>query len=279
VQQIVNKGLFFNCRQPALRDIRVRKALTLLFDAKTMQRLYFHDRYFVFNHFFSAVSMQAKGLPDVRTRELLMPFKKDLSSEVFSESVDEEMDFKFKVRKALEFLKEAGWAMQAGLMQSIKTGEPLQFEIAYHIKDHEKHLVFYKQTLKRAGIEAHLSFLDPSRFVHKINEGQFDLAFKRIPLVLQRGDEQLMSWPSMFASVEGLSQVVTHLIQAMNQAVSMVDFQFLAQALDRVLIKSYVLLPDLTRDMEFVAYKKVLKHRPITHLRGSDLREWWSEKP
>ncbi len=67
--------LVFNTRRPVFSDIRVRQALTLLFDFEWINRNYFFGLYARAAGFFAGSELSAYGRPaDERERELLKPF-------------------------------------------------------------------------------------------------------------------------------------------------------------------------------------------------------------
>jgi peptide/nickel transport system substrate-binding protein len=67
--------LVFNTRRPVFADIRVRQALTLLFDFEWINRNYFFGLYARTASFFAGSELSAYGRPaDERERELLTPF-------------------------------------------------------------------------------------------------------------------------------------------------------------------------------------------------------------
>ncbi len=82
IRQTVKTGLprpseffVFNTRRPVFSDIRVRRALTLLFDFEWINHNYFFDLYQRDGGFFAGSELSAYGRPaDAHERELLKPF-------------------------------------------------------------------------------------------------------------------------------------------------------------------------------------------------------------
>src|SRR2546430_4435152 len=75
--------LVFNTRRPVFSDIRVRKALTLLFDFEWINKNYFFGLYGRTASFFagSALSAYARE-PEARERELLKPYNAHISPDI-----------------------------------------------------------------------------------------------------------------------------------------------------------------------------------------------------
>ena len=67
--------LVFNTRRPLFSDVRVRRALTLLFDFEWINRNYFFGLYTRAGGFFAGSELSAYGrAADARERELLKPY-------------------------------------------------------------------------------------------------------------------------------------------------------------------------------------------------------------
>src|SRR6201999_2762205 len=73
----------FNTRRPLFSDVRVRRALTLLFDFEWINHNYFFDLYARSGGFFAGSELSAYQRPaDDRERELLKPFGADIAPDV-----------------------------------------------------------------------------------------------------------------------------------------------------------------------------------------------------
>jgi hypothetical protein len=79
--------LVFNTRRPVFSDIRVRQALTLLFDFEWINRNYFFGLYARSASFFAGSELSAYGrAADARERELLEPFATHIRPDIFDGS-------------------------------------------------------------------------------------------------------------------------------------------------------------------------------------------------
>src|SRR5260370_8380746 len=75
--------LVFNTRRPVFSDIRVRKALTLLFDFEWINKNYFFGLYGRTASFFAGSELSPYGrVADDRERELLKPSAPHLAPEI-----------------------------------------------------------------------------------------------------------------------------------------------------------------------------------------------------
>src|SRR2546423_9486677 len=79
--------LVFNTRRPIFSDIRVRQALTLLFDFEWINRNYFFGLYARSAGFFAGSELSAYGRPaDERERELLKQFTEHIRPDILDGS-------------------------------------------------------------------------------------------------------------------------------------------------------------------------------------------------
>ena len=79
--------LVFNTRRPVFSDIRVRQALTLLFDFEWINRNYFFGLYARSASFFAGSELSAYARPaDERERELLKPFAAQIPPDILDGS-------------------------------------------------------------------------------------------------------------------------------------------------------------------------------------------------
>src|ERR1700679_1929011 len=105
----------FNTRRPVFSDIRVRKAVTLLFDFEWINRNYFFGLYSRAGGYFAGSELSAYGRPaDDRERELLKPFASHIAADILDGSyrlpvTDGSGRDRATLRSALTLLSQAGY--------------------------------------------------------------------------------------------------------------------------------------------------------------------------
>jgi len=162
--------LVFNTRRPVFSDIRVRQALTQLFDFEWINRNYFFGLYARSAGFFAGSELSAYARPaDERERELLKPFAARIPQDILEGSyrlpvTDGSGRDRTTLRSALTLLSEAGYELDGTVLRQRTTKAPLTFEILVTTRDQERIALAYQRDLKRAGIEASVRAVDAVQF-------------------------------------------------------------------------------------------------------------------
>src|SRR3954462_11673387 len=147
--------LVFNTRRPLFSDIRVRRALTLLFDFEWINRNYFFGLYTRAGGFFAGSELSAYGpAADDRERELLKPYLAHIPPDILDGSfrlpvTDGSGRDRAALRAALALLSEAGYALDGTVLRQRMTKAPLTFEILVTTRDQERIALAYQRDLKR----------------------------------------------------------------------------------------------------------------------------------
>jgi microcin C transport system substrate-binding protein len=141
-------GFAINTRRKPIDDIRVRKALTLLFNrALIIEKIYLNE-YLPMNSYYSGTVYENPNNP----KNLYNP--------------DE----------ALRLLAEAGWKGRDSQGRLTKDGRPLELELLYPDKGSEIYLTVYQEDLRKVGITLNLRLVTFETQFKLMNQRQFDLA-------------------------------------------------------------------------------------------------------
>src|SRR5882672_7741324 len=115
--------LVFNTRRPVFSDIRVRRALTLLFDFEWINRSYFFGLYARTASFFAGSELSAWGrAADDRERVLLEPFASHMPADILDGSYrlpvgDGSGRDRATLRSALTLLSQAGYDLDGTVLR------------------------------------------------------------------------------------------------------------------------------------------------------------------
>ena len=141
-------GLAINMLRPPLDDIRVRKALQLLFNNDLMiEKL-------CYNEYVPLSSFHQGGL--------------------YANPANEPT--RYDPREAVRLLKEAGWTETNRELYRVKNGREMKLEVLYVYDSSEKFLTPFQEDCRKAGIRIELKRLTESAHFKAVHNKEFDLA-------------------------------------------------------------------------------------------------------
>ena len=283
--------LVFNTRRPLFSDIRVRKALTLLFDFEWINKNYFFGLYGRTASFYAGSELSAYGRePDARERELLKPYASHIAPDILDGSyrlpvTDGSGRDRATLRSALTLLSEAGYDLDGTVLRQRTTKTPLTFEILATTRDQERIALAYARDLKRAGIEATVRAVDPVQFDQRRLGYEFDMIQIRWDQSLSPGNEQSFYWGSEAADIPGTRNymgakdpAIDALIAAMLEARERSPFMSAVRALDRALMSGFYGIPVFNVPEQWIARWNRIERPTATALTGYLPETWW-QKP
>jgi peptide/nickel transport system substrate-binding protein len=280
--------LVFNTRHPIFADIRVRQALTLLFDFEWINRDYFFGLYARSAGFFAGSELSAYGrAPDDRERELLKPFASDIPSDILDGSYrlpvsDGSGRDRATLRSALTLLSQAGYDLDGAVLRQRSTRMPLTFEILVTTRDQERIALAYLRDLKRAGIEATVRAVDGVQFEQRRLGYDFDMIQNRWDQSLSPGNEQWFYWGSRAADSQGTRNymgakdlAIDDTIEAVLEARGHPAFVSAVRALDRALMAGFYAIPLFSLQEQWIARWNRIERPAATALTGYLPETWW----
>jgi peptide/nickel transport system substrate-binding protein len=283
--------LVFNTRRSMFSDIKVRQALTLLFDFEWINRNYFFGLYTRSPGYFAGSELSAFGRPaDDRERELLKPFASHIEPDILDGSYrlpvsDGSGRDRSTLRSALGLLSQAGYDLDGTVLRQRETKAPLRFEILVTTRDHERIALAYQRDLKRAGIEASVRVVDPVQFDQRRLAFEFDMIPSRWDQSLSPGNEQSFYWGSEAADLQGTRNymgakdpAIDALIASMLEARERTAFVSSVRALDRTLMSGFYAIPLFNVGEQWIARWNRIERPDATALTGYLPETWW-QKP
>jgi len=281
--------LVFNTRRPVFADIRVRQALTLLFDFEWINRNYFFGLYARTASFFAGSELSAYTRPaDERERELLKPFTAQIPPDILDGTyrlpvTDGSGRDRATLRNALTLLSAAGYDLDGTVLRQRSTKTPLVFEILVTTRDQERIALAYQRDLKRAGIEASVRAVDPVQFDQRRLGYEFDMLQNRWDQSLSPGNEQSFYWGSQAADIPGTRNymgakepAIDALIAALLEAREHPPFVSAVRALDRVLMSGFYAIPVFNVQEQWIARWNRIERPAATALTGYLPETWWN---
>jgi len=283
--------LVFNTRRPVFSDIRVRQALTLLFDFEWINRNYFFGLYARSAGFFAGSELSAYGRPaDDRERALLKPFPGRVPPDILDGSyrlpvTDGSGRDRTTLRSALKLLSEAGYELDGAVLRQRTTKIPFTFEILATTRDQERIALAYQRDLKRAGINVSVRAVDPVQFDQRRLAYEFDMLQNRLDQSLSPGNEQSFYFGSQAADIPGTRNymgakepAIDAMIAVLLEARERPEFVSAVRALDRVLMSGFYAIPVFNmRDQWIARWNRI--ERPVATALTGYLPETWWRKP
>ncbi len=256
-------GFAFNTRRQIFADVRVREALTMLFDFEWANANLFSGAYRRTYGYYSGSELSSQGSPaDERERAVLgdAKLRPDMLDGSYKLPVSDGSGRDRKLlRKAVSLLAEAGWTVkETGLVDA--EGKPFAFTISVQNKDQEKIALHFQRTLKQIGIEAEVRTVDSAQYASLQRSYDYDMIPATWFNSLSPGNEQVFYYGSEGRSVEGTRNypgiadpAVDRAIAAMLDARTREDFVAAVRAEDRLLVAGFYIVPFYDAGGQWVA--------------------------
>ncbi|WP_417691896.1 extracellular solute-binding protein [Roseibium sp.] len=283
------QGLAFNTREPKFEDVRVRRALSMLFDFEWVNKNIYFGLYTRTAGYWDGSILSAIGRPaDEREQALLAPFADAVQPEVMngtwrpSQADGSGRDRKV-LRAAMGIFKDAGYALKDKKLVNTASGEPLAFEILTKNEDEEKLALAYKRSLTLLGIDVSVRNVDPAQFEDRRISRNFDMVFNTWTASLSPGSEQYGRWSSAAAEAEGSFNIVgasdpaiDALIDAIVAARTQDEFVSAVRAFDRLLISGAYAVPLYHVGEEWLGRWGRVQGPDESPLYGHQYDSWWA---
>ncbi len=283
------RSLIFNTRRDLFGDRKVREALQYAFDFEWLNKNLFHDAFRRISSFFPNAELAASGSPEGGERALLEKYKDKLPPETFGPVWTPPVTdgsgppgMRDNLKKAAEFLKEAGWIVKNNTLVSAKDGRKFSFEILLNDPNDEKVALAFSRNLKRLGIEAKIRTVDSAQFTGRLEKFDYDMVMYQWVNSLSPGNEQMNYWSQAAADREGSRNyagvrdpVIDELADGIARAPDRESLVARARALDRVLGWGFYTIPLYYLGRDLVAHDPAVAHSEKMPLYGMVLETWW----
>jgi peptide/nickel transport system substrate-binding protein len=280
--------LVFNTRRPQCADVRVREALTLLFDFEWINRNYFFGLYRHSASYFPGSELSASTLPENdRERALLAPFASEVRPDIADGSFrlpvsDASGRDRETLRRAISLLNDAGYQLVSNVLTRRSDGRPFTFEILVSTRDQERIALSFTRDLKRAGITPTVRVVDSVQFDQRRLAFDFDMIENRWDQSLSPGNEQYFYFGAKAADNQGTrnymgvkSAGVDAMIGAMLETRERSDFVASVRALDRILMSGFYTIPVFNVPEQWVARWSRIGRPRRSALIGYLPETWW----
>ena len=279
------QAIFFNTRRADLQDIRVRQALSILFNFEWLNRSLFNQAYQRAQSYYPNSPFSASELPNAAELVLLNQVREHLPEQLFSEPFQLSITAgaglpRATLGQALQLLAEAGWSNDGSGLKNAQ-GKQLSLEIMLVNPSLERILQSYVNNLRLVGVNARLRTVDRAQFKQRLDRYQYDLTLLTLPQTLSPGLEQWLYFHSSQAQVVGSKNyagiqdpAVDWLLESLLAAKTREQQINATRALDRVLLWKHYAIPNWYINQHRLAYKNRFEFVTIPPY-AIGLNTWW----
>jgi peptide/nickel transport system substrate-binding protein len=282
-------GFLFNTRLPKFSDVRVRRALAMLYDFEWANKNIFDGKFERTASYWQNSELSALGRPaSEKEKALLAPFPGSVLPEVMDgtwrpAATDGSGRDRAVLRSAFDLLKSAGFAMDGGALIG-PDGQPFGFEILTASQGEERLASIYQRTLQKLGIAVSIRSVDDAQIQQRKQRFDFEVVIGSTGFsgTLSPGIELIGRWGSEARDAEGsfnlagvADPAIDAMIDAMLNARDKEDYVAAVRALDRLLISGAYMVPMQHNTEQSVAYWTYLAHPDKTPIFGFQLPTWW----
>ncbi|MDE1181870.1 extracellular solute-binding protein [Paraburkholderia sp.] len=279
-------GFVFNLRNPLFRDVRVRRAIAMLWDFEWVNaRLYrnFNQRQV---SMFAPAALQAHGLPSAAERTVLEPLRGEIAPEVLTTPFsvptgDGSGDIRTRQIEALHLLESAGWHPVGDSLVNAQ-GQPLNFTFLNVNKGFERVFMSFKRSLAEIGVTLNLKTVDVAQYGNFLQQKRFDMIFNSFYSPATPGAELNDYYASASYSAPGTQSwmglrdpAVDQLIQGVQRASTRSEMETYAHALDRVMEWQYLWIPSMRSPGAALVYWNRFGRPAIQAPADTNIDSWW----
>ncbi len=282
------QGFFFNTRRDIFKDIRVRKAINYAFDFEWSNKNLFFNQYKRTESFFENSEFKSSGIPKGRELEILKSLKNPISKEIEENPIsypttDGSGNIRENLKKAVMLLREAGYSIKDKKMA--KDGKTLSFEILISSPAMERVVLPFKKNLELIGVDTNIRVVDPSQYINRVRDFDFDMIVGLVGQSMSPGNEQRFYWGSEAAHMKGSRNFagierseIDELIDLVISAPNRDELIYRVRALDRVLLWGYYVIPHWYSDEFRVAYWDKFQRPKNTPKYSLGFDTWWVDE-
>jgi microcin C transport system substrate-binding protein len=286
------QAFVFNLRRERFQDIRVRRAIGMMFNFEWSNETLFYGSFDRITSVWENSWLEAEGLPSPEEVAILQPLVDEglLPATVVTEpavtppvSGERQLD-RGNLRAASALLDEAGWAVGEDGMRRNAKGEMLKLEFLSDNPQFERIILPYIENLRALGVDAILTSVDSAQFENRTRppEYDFDIITDNARATYFSGSELKQYYGSATADVSvfntpGLKSTgVDKLIDVVMASTTRDDLTVATKALDRALRAEEFWVPQWYKASDWVAYFDVFDHPEITPPYGlGAMGLWW----
>ncbi|SMH48118.1 extracellular solute-binding protein [Maritimibacter sp. HL-12] len=270
--QASGQAFVFNLRREKFQDIRVRDAISRMFNFEWSNETLFYELYARITGFASNSYNEATGLPSPEELAILEPLADILPEGVLTDEVvmppvsgTRQLD-RAQLRAASALLDEAGWEVGDDGIRRNAEGERLTVEFLEYSPAFDRVVQPYVANLKALGVDAVHNRVDTAQYVERSRSFDFDMMTDHLSIGYEAGSGLEQAFGSREAEFSlfnpaGISHpAVDALIKIASNSETREDMVAAMRALDRTLRALKFVVPQWFKDTHTVAYYDMFEH-------------------
>lgn len=282
------QGFFFNTRRDLFSDVRVREALSLLFDFEWSNQTLFNGAYRRSQSYYPNSRFGNSGPITPEELALLAPYQDLLPAGLFTQPFTlpvntEASSMRKNTKQALALLSAAGWELEQGILKQKASGQLFKFEIMMRQAGLERVLQPYIKNLEKVGINAEIRLVDTTQYKNRLDQFDFDMTTHVLSQGLSPSVEQKDYFHSSMASVPGSLNisgiqhpVVDAMLERVLAATTETELSSAMKALDRVLLWQHYIVPNWYLDYHRIAWWNRYARPEQASPFKLGIENWWS---
>ena len=285
------QSFVFNLRRDRFQDIRVRKAVGMMFNFEWSNKTLFYGIYERIESFWENSYLKASGMPGAGELAFLSPIADILPEGVLDSaaveapvSSERQLDRK-NLRAASALLDAAGWVIgDDGLRRNV-AGETLKLEILNDSQAFDRVINPYIENLRQLGVDAVHTRVDNAQMTERERSFDFDMVVGnfRTSLTSGAGLKQYFGSESAEFSIFNLSgygsAAADQLIEDVLAAGDRTTLNDATRALDRVLRAEVFWVPQWFKNTHTVAYYDMYRYpEKLPPYALGTLDFWWFDQ-
>ena len=266
------QSFLFNLRRERFQDIRVRKAIGMMFNFEWSNKTLFYGIYARMQSFWENSYLKASGMPQAGELAFLTPLADILPQGVLDSpavtppiSSERQLDRK-KLRAASALLYEAGWPVGDDGMRRNATGDTLKLEFLNDSQSFDRVINPFVENLRKLGVDAVHTRVDNAQATERERNFDFDIVTGnfRTSLTSGAGLKQYFGSETADISIFNLagykSEAADRLIENVIAAEDRETLNDATRALDRVLRAEVFWVPQWFRNTHNIAYYDMYRY-------------------
>ncbi len=266
------QSFLFNLRRERFQDIRVRKAIGMMFNFEWSNKTLFYGIYARMQSFWENSYLKASGTPQAGELAFLTPLADILPQGVLDSpavtppiSSERQLDRK-KLRAASALLDEAGWPVGDDGMRRNAAGDTLKLEFLNDSQSFDRVINPFVENLRKLGVDAVHTRVDNAQATERERNFDFDIVTGnfRTSLTSGAGLKQYFGSETADISIFNLagykSEAADRLIENVIAAEDRETLNDATRALDRVLRAEVFWVPQWFRNTHNIAYYDMYRY-------------------